>query len=1087
VVTHAQFDTFGNQRKVWDGLGNYTTTDFDTTYYAFPVQVTSPVPDSTGDYGSDTAFVTSATFDPVTRLPLTTTDANGVVTEITYDEDTLRPLNTKTYYDSVQIGATAETVYHDESGNYWVKNGAQIDADHWAETITYFDGLGRAWKTEEVNSEGNIFVEKEFDSEGRVSRVTNPFRTGETKKWTTNVYDDASRVIEIDLPDGSDINTDYGVSTSGVIGVTKQITDQAGKKRKGITDALGNMVKVIEDPTGQNLATDYVFDTLGNLRRITQGGQYRYFYHSSLGRLLYAKQPEQNTNTNLSVTDPITGNTAWSVKYEYDDNGNIVSTTDAKNSTVTATYDDINRIIFRNYSETATPDVTFYYDGSDVTTPPAFSKGQATKISSSVSATRFMTFDEFGRVKSHRQTTDGNNYDTAYSYNLSGALIEETYPSTRVVKYTLDQDGDLSQVQSRKTSAQGFWTYAGSFSFDSAGNVTKLQLGNGLWETAAYNDRLQIKEIGLGITNTSTSLLRLEYKYDTTTTSFDNNGSLREQKITVPGITNPFIQTLTYDDLNRLESATETNNSTQTWKQTFTIDRYGNRKFNTTGTNTTTLGSCPAAECNPEASQSDNRYTTTDGYTYDPNGSLTENAKGERFTYDMENHQTEFFEESNSGSTPDATYYYDGDGKRVKKVTGTEVTIFVYNAGGTLVEEYSTELAATQQVSYLTQDHLGSPRVITNESGVVKDREDFTAFGEEVVSSQRTSNSEYSAADQLRQNYTGYEKDGESGLEFAQARYYNPGHGRFTSVDPLTSSASIKNPQTFNRYSYVLNSPYKFSDPLGLLPLPSGSGACGGACQNSDGGAGSGALTGGAYDSGYRNGPQMLAMERQAALTRQTARSAVRMFGYTGFQRTGSFFGNESVASQPAEESAPADTCSIRTVSKPGNLLNSVTSTMSDPTRIGPKTDRNEDGELTGAQYTFQVEAEVSGNPSEWTIEQQVYLNAQIFNAAGRAILEEVGPRLDDAPEVPSNIFKGRVGNRNLVNWADSPGPLDFHRQAIFRGHFAINGVSRVRKGNIVCSIRWSIVQTFGNGVVTRNQFNPGRYVILSDYGGYEP
>jgi hypothetical protein len=160
---------------------------------------------------------------------------------------------------------------------------------------------------------------------------------------------------------------------------------------------------------------------------------------------------------------------------------------------------------------------------------------------------------------------------------------------------------------------------------------------------------------------------------------------------------------------------------------------------------------------------------------------------------------------------------------------------------------------------------------------------------------------------------------------------------------------------------------------------------------------------------------------------------------------------------------------------------------MSDPTRIGPKTDRNEDGELTGAQYTFQVEAEVSGNPSEWTIEQQVYLNAQIFNAAGRAILEEVGPRLDDAPEVPSNIFKGRVGNRNLVNWADSPGPLDFHRQAIFRGHFAINGVSRVRKGNIVCSIRWSIVQTFGNGVVTRNQFNPGRYVILSDYGGYEP
>ena len=54
-------------------------------------------------------------------------------------------------------------------------------------------------------------------------------------------------------------------------------------------------------------------------------------------------------------------------------------------------------------------------------------------------------------------------------------------------------------------------------------------------------------------------------------------------------------------------------------------------------------------------------------------------------------------------------------------------------------------------------------------------------------------------------------------MDYAQARYYNSNHGRFTSVDPLTASATIRNPQTFNRYSYVLNSPYKFTDPLGLL------------------------------------------------------------------------------------------------------------------------------------------------------------------------------------------------------------------------------------------------------------------------------
>ena len=128
------------------------------------------------------------------------------------------------------------------------------------------------------------------------------------------------------------------------------------------------------------------------------------------------------------------------------------------------------------------------------------------------------------------------------------------------------------------------------------------------------------------------------------------------------------------------------------------------------------------------------------------------------------------------------------------------------------------QIAQTPQVSYLTADHLGSPRVITNETGEVTTRKDYTAFGEETVSSQRTTALKYDNESETRKGYTGYEKDEESGLDFAQARYYNSSHGRFTSVDPLTASATIKNPQTFNRYSYVLNSPYKFTDPLGLIP-----------------------------------------------------------------------------------------------------------------------------------------------------------------------------------------------------------------------------------------------------------------------------
>ena len=121
----------------------------------------------------------------------------------------------------------------------------------------------------------------------------------------------------------------------------------------------------------------------------------------------------------------------------------------------------------------------------------------------------------------------------------------------------------------------------------------------------------------------------------------------------------------------------------------------------------------------------------------------------------------------------------------------------------------------------MTSDHLGSPRVITNQNGQVTTRKDYLAFGEETVSAQRTTNLKYDASE-TRKGYTGYEKDTENGLEFAQARYYNSVQGRFTSVDPLTASASIKNPQTFNRYSYVLNSPYKFVDPLGLISSSTG-------------------------------------------------------------------------------------------------------------------------------------------------------------------------------------------------------------------------------------------------------------------------
>ncbi len=299
-----------------------------------------------------------------------------------------------------------------------------------------------------------------------------------------------------------------------------------------------------------------------------------------------------------------------------------------------------------------------------------------------------------------------------------------------------------------------------------------------------------------------------------------NNGNVMSQKITVPGMTYPLIQSYTYDELNRIANATETSNLTQTWTQVFGYDRYGNRNITSgTGQTSLTFGSTT------------NRITTS-GYSFDSAGNTTADPSGKAFTYDAENKQTKV----TSGGGTLGKYWYDGDGKRVKKdaSTGDDV-IFIFDAAGKLIEERN--LSGTLQTSYvyaggrllsketepspssttyLTADHLGSPRINTNGSGNVVARHDYHPFGEEIDGSGgRTTGLGYQA-DGVRNQFTGYERDIESDLDFAQARYYNKNHGRFTGVDPLLSTGSIYNPQTWNRYSYTLNSPLKYTDPSGM-------------------------------------------------------------------------------------------------------------------------------------------------------------------------------------------------------------------------------------------------------------------------------
>ncbi|KXK02147.1 MAG: cell well associated RhsD protein [Acidobacteria bacterium OLB17] len=143
-----------------------------------------------------------------------------------------------------------------------------------------------------------------------------------------------------------------------------------------------------------------------------------------------------------------------------------------------------------------------------------------------------------------------------------------------------------------------------------------------------------------------------------------------------------------------------------------------------------------------------------------------------------------------------------------------ETTVFVYDASGKLEAEYSTNVVPVQdaKVSYLTADHLGSPRITTDALGQVISRHDYHPFGEEIFTAQRTTGLNYSA-DSVRKQFTGYERDPETSLDFAQARMYSYRLGRFISEDSFP--ADIFTPQTWSRYQYCLNNPLHFIDSLG--------------------------------------------------------------------------------------------------------------------------------------------------------------------------------------------------------------------------------------------------------------------------------
>jgi RHS repeat-associated protein len=157
----------------------------------------------------------------------------------------------------------------------------------------------------------------------------------------------------------------------------------------------------------------------------------------------------------------------------------------------------------------------------------------------------------------------------------------------------------------------------------------------------------------------------------------------------------------------------------------------------------------------------------------------------------------------------------------VSKTNPSGTTVYVYDGQGELAVEYAPTAPASG-TRYLIADALGTTRLVTGPTGAAVEFRDYAPFGEELPSGVGTRGGLYGAAgypsttaNVMGPEFTGKERDAESGLDYFGARYYSGMQGRFTSADAPFADQHAEDPQSWNMYAYVRNNPLRYTDPDG--------------------------------------------------------------------------------------------------------------------------------------------------------------------------------------------------------------------------------------------------------------------------------
>ena len=800
----------------------------------FPTSITEPI----GSPAFTQSYTWSCTGGVLTQL----TDENGNMVSTSYtDQYFWRPgsvtdqtsVTTKYCYAALSAGACPSTPSSTQIETYLNFNSGNSTAD----SLTTLDGLGRVHiqQTRQSPSSSNFdSVETDYDALGRVSRVSVPYvgtaaQACSSCAATSTTYDALSRPSQI--TDGGEGTTAYTYSpgsTDTLIAIGPAPSGENLKQRQLEYDGLGRLTSVCELtsllPGNGNCAqntsqtgylTQYTYDALGNLLTVTQDAQAssgsqqaRSYVYDAWGRL-------------TSETNPETAQIAVNYTYDYSSScastsyGDLVKRVDAIGNITCYAYDALHRPVSISYTTTGqtvtTPTKYFVYDTATVNNQTMqYAKTRLAEAYTGPSSAKItdegFSYTKRGELTNVYELTPHSSptyYNASQTYWANGApnVLGGNIGLPTSITYGADGEGRSSTVSA---SSGGNPVTSTTYNLYASPYQLTVALGSGDSDVFTYDpNTFRMNKYQFNVDSQTV----------TGTLGWNANWSLGSL-----GITDPFSTANTQscsfaaDDVARISQV----NCGTIWGQNFSYDPFGNIQKNAiSGTGGSTF--TPCYQTGPIT----NRIALVGGTgsncsggaapSYDANGNSL-NDTFRTFTWDAENRPVTM---GSVGLTYDAlgrvvergvasTYtetVYSPAGAKLALMNGTTLTkAFVPLTGGDTVVYNSSGPAY-----YRHTDHLGSSRFASTPSQTLYSDTAYSPFGEPYASSGAIDNS-----------FTGQDQDTLAGLYDFPAREQDPNQGRWASPDPAGLAAvDPTNPQSWNRYAYVQNSPLNLVDPFG--------------------------------------------------------------------------------------------------------------------------------------------------------------------------------------------------------------------------------------------------------------------------------